>query len=107
MDREILWRSAAIQLVAVGVLSAILAVLLPKSFFDDWGWLTGPAAWLACAALTARLLRLAVGPTLLGAVLAGVPSAIAVLLGVHWLGVVVAITVFAVWCARLPATARP
>jgi hypothetical protein len=107
MDRRILWRSGAIQLVAVGVLSAILAVLLPKSYFDDWGWLTGPAAWLACAALTARLLRLAVGPTLLGAVLAGVPSAIAVLLGVHWLGVVVAIAIFAVWCGRLPATARP
>jgi hypothetical protein len=106
MDREVFWRSAAIQVVAVAILSTILAILLPKSFFDDWGWVTGPVAWLACAALTARLLGLPPGPTLLGAVLAGIPSAIAVLLGVHWLGVAVAIAVFATWCARLPRVAR-
>ena len=39
---------------------------------------------------------------LVGAVLAGLPSVVAVLLGVHWLGAAVAIGLFALWCARLP-----
>jgi hypothetical protein len=98
MNRSIAWRAAAAQLLAVAALSLILAVTLPHSFFDDWGWLTGPAAWLACAALTALALRLSVPGVLLGAVLAGIPSAIAVLAGVHWLGVAIAVVAFAAWC---------
>jgi hypothetical protein len=38
-----------------------------------------------------------------GAVLAGIPSAIAVIAGVHWLGVVIAVVAFAAWCARMAA----
>jgi hypothetical protein len=91
-----------VQLVAVAALSAVLALALPHGFFEDWGWLVGPAAWIACAALTAMMLRLPAGPTLLGAVLAGIPSGLAVLIGVHWLGVGIALLIFAVWCARLP-----
>jgi len=95
-------RAALVQLVAVAALSAVLALALPKSFFEDWGWLSGPLAWLACAALTALMLRLQPAPVLLGAVLAGVPSAPAVVLGLHWLGALVAVILFAAWCARLP-----
>ncbi len=102
MDTSLLWRSALVQLVAVGVLFAILALTLPHSFFEDWGWLAGPAAWLLCAALTARVLSLPLGSTLLGAVLAGIPDAICVLIGLHALGGVLAIVLFAFWCARLP-----
>jgi hypothetical protein len=101
MDRSILWRAAVAQLVAVAVVSLILAVALPRSFFEDWGWLTGPAAWLGCAALTARALHLNVPAVLLGAVLAGIPSAIAVVAGVHWLGVAIAVAAFALWCGWL------
>ncbi len=101
MDRSVLWRAAVAQVVAVGALSLILAVVLPHSFFEDWGWLTGPLAWLACAALTARALNLEVPGVLLGAVLAGIPSAVAVLAGVHWLGVMIAVAAFAAWCAWL------
>jgi len=101
MDRSIAWRAAAAQLLAVAVLSLILAVTLPHSFFDHWGWLTGPAAWLGCAALVARALHLDVRGVMLGAVLAGIPSAIAVLAGVHWLGVAIAIAAFAAWCGWL------
>jgi len=101
MDHSILWRAAIAQLVAVAALSLILAVALPHSFFDDWGWVTGPLAWLACAALTAWALRLEVRAVLIGAVLAGVPSALAVIAGVHWLGVAIAIAAFAAWCAWL------
>jgi hypothetical protein len=101
MSAGTFWRAAGVQLIAVAVLSAILAIALPKSFFESWGWLAGPAAWLACAALTARVLRLPTGPTMLGAVLAGIPSALAVVVGVHWLGAAVAVVLFALWCARL------
>jgi hypothetical protein len=102
MSAGTFWRAAAVQLLAVAALSAVLGLALPKSFFESWGWLAGPAAWLACAALTARVLRLPAGPALLGAVLAGIPSALAVVLGVHWLGAAIAVVLFALWCARLP-----
>lgn len=101
MDVQIFWRAALAQLVAVALVSLILSILLPQSFFDDWGWLSGPVAWLACAAFTARFLYLSPPATLLGAVLAGIPSLLFVLLGAHWLGVVVAVGLFAAWCARL------
>jgi hypothetical protein len=102
MDTSLLWRSALVQLIAVGVLFAVLAILLPHSFFDSWGWITGPVAWMLCAALTARVLGLPMGNTLLGALLAGIPDAICVVIGLHTVGDVIAIVLFALWCARLP-----
>jgi hypothetical protein len=102
VSKATFWRAGAVQLVAVAVLSVALALVLPHRFFEDWGWIAGPVAWMACAALTARLLALPPGPTLLGAVLAGIPSVLAVVLGVHWLGAAVAVVLFAAWCARLP-----
>lgn len=102
MDLAIFWRVALVQLVAVAVLSIVLGVALPHDFFVNWGWLAGPAAWIACAALTARVLDLLLGPTLLGAVFAGIPSLVAVLFNLHWLGSAVAIVLFALWCARAP-----
>ena len=101
MDRTVLWRAAAVQGLSVAVLSIALALALPHSFFVDWGWLAGPAAWLACAVITAAVLRLPPGPTLIGAALAGLPSVLAVVLGVHWLGAALAVVLFAAWCARL------
>ena len=101
MDTSILWRAALAQVVAVVAVSLVLAVTLPHSFFEDWGWLTGPVAWLGCAALTASALRLDVRGVMLGAALAGIPSAIAVIVGVHWLGVAIAVAAFAAWCAWL------
>lgn len=101
MDRSILWRAALVQLVSVAVLSVALAVALPHSFFDHWGWVAGPLAWALCALVTARVLRLPAPATLVGAALAGLPSVAAVLAGVHWLGALFAIVLFALWCARL------
>jgi hypothetical protein len=95
------WRAGLVQLLAVVAVSLVLALLLPSSFFEDWGWLSGPAAWLACAALTARVVRLPTRAVLLGALLAGIPSAIAVLAGVHWLGVALAAVLFALWCGAV------
>jgi hypothetical protein len=101
MDRSILWRAAVAQVVAVAAVSLALALTLPHSFFDHWGWVTGPTAWLGCAALVAWALHLEVRGVLIGAALAGIPSAIAVVAGVHWLGVAIAVAAFAAWCAWL------
>lgn len=98
-----LWRAALLQLAAVAILSLALGLALPRDFFEDWGWLAGPAAWMLCAAFTARVLRLPPGAALLGAALAGLPSLLAVVLGVHWAGAVLAVALFALWCARLGA----
>lgn len=103
MDRSVLWRAAVVQALGVAVLSAALALALPHSFFDSWGWLVGPGAWALCALLTARALRLPALAVLVGAALAGLPSLAAVIAGVHWLGAAVAIGLFAAWCARLAA----
>ena len=103
MDRSILWRAALAQVVAVAAVSLILAVALPHSFFDDWGWLTGPAAWLGCAALVAWALHLNMPGVLLGAVLAGIPSAIAVVAGIHSARRGDRSRRVAAWCASAPA----
>ena len=101
VDRSLAVRAALIQLGAVAAISIVLALALPRSFFEDWGWLSGPVAWIGCALLTAVALRLPPAPTLLGAVLAGLPSLLAVVAGLHWLGAIVAIALFALWCGQL------
>lgn len=101
-DTPTLWRAALLQLIAVAVLSIALAVALPHDFFVDWGWIAGPGAWMLCAAFTARILALPLIATLVGAVLAGLPSLLAVLLDAHWAGAILAVGLFALWCARLP-----
>lgn len=102
LDTRTLWRAAVLQLLAVAVLSIILASILPHDFFVDWGWIAGPAAWMLCAVFTARVLGLPLVPTLIGAVLAGLPSVIAVIVNAHWAGAILAVGLFALWCARLP-----
>ena len=94
-------RAAMIQLAGVAVISIVLAILLPHSFFEDWGWLSGPGAWAVCSLITASALRLPPATTLLGALLAGLPSLLAVVAGLHWLGALIAIVLFALWCGRL------
>jgi len=102
VDSEILWRVAVVQTLAVAILSIFLALIFSHGFFESWGWLVGPLAWLACAWLTARVVGLPESPVLARAVGAGLVSALFVLVGLHWLGAAVAVAVFAVLCARLP-----
>jgi hypothetical protein len=102
VDSAILWRVAVVQVVAVAVLSVLLALVFSHGFFESWGWLVGPLAWMLCAWLTARVVGLPEEPVLLRAVLAGIPSLLFVLIGAHWLGAVVAVGLLAALCARLP-----
>ena len=102
LDSGILWRVAVVQAAAVAVLSVLLALIFSHGFFESWGWLVGPLAWLACAWLTARIVGLPEPPVLARAVGAGIVSVLFVLVGLHWLGAIVAIAIFAAWCARIP-----
>jgi hypothetical protein len=96
---EVFWRVAVVQLVAVALLSLLLGLVFSAGFFESWGWFAGPAAWLACAWLTARIVGLEPEPTLVCAALAGVVSLLAVLIGQHWLGALIAVGLFAYLCA--------
>ena len=106
MSRSVLLRAAALQAASVVLLSLLLVAITPDDFFEDHGWFAGPAAWAVCALITATILRLPRGGALIGAALAGIPSALALPLGVHWLGALLAIVVFALWCARLAREPR-
>lgn len=103
MDVPTLWRAASIQFLAVLLLAGALGAALPRGFFEDWGWIAGPASWLLCAAVTSWFVRLPLRLVLLGAVLAGLPSLLAVLIGLHWAGALLAIALFAFWCSWLRA----
>lgn len=90
----------------VALLFILLALLLPKSFFEDWGMVSGPAAMFLCAFGTAKILGLPVGRTLLGVIVAGIPGVIFVLLGLHPVGTLLAVITFAVWCGYGPDPKR-
>lgn len=95
------WQAALLQALLVAAVAVVLAVALPESFFEDWGWLAGPAAWGGCALVTGAILRLPLARVLVGAALSGLPMLLGVAVGVHWLGAPLALAVFGVWCARL------
>jgi hypothetical protein len=103
MDLPTLWRAASIQFVAVLLLAGALGAALPRSFFEDWGWIAGPASWMLCAAITTWFVRLPLRLVLLGAALAGLPSLVAVFIGLHWAGALLAVVLFGLWCGWLRA----
>jgi hypothetical protein len=107
MDRPTLWRAGLLQALLVAAAALILGAALDRSFFVHWGWLAGPGAWAACALATGALLRLPPIPVLVGAALAGLPSLLTVLIGVHWLGAPFGVALFAAWCGRLGAQRPP
>jgi hypothetical protein len=101
MDRSVAWRAALLQALLVTAVAVALGATLPRSFFEDWGWLAGPGAWGACALVAGAVLRLPRVPVLVGAALAGVPMLIGVAVGVHWLGAPLGLAAFGAWCGRL------
>jgi hypothetical protein len=110
MDRSVAWRAGLLQGVLLAVVAVVLAVTLPRSFFEDWGWLAGPGAWAGCALIAGTVLRLPAAWVLLGAALSGLPSLATVLAGVHWAGTRLALILFGIWCgwvaAGLPSSGR-
>jgi hypothetical protein len=98
VNARLFWTSLAVQAIVLAVPFVVLAVTLDESFFEDWGWLAGPAVWLACSAVTARILSLPVGYVLFSAVAGGVAGAVVFLVASHWAGMAAALLVFAASC---------
>lgn len=101
MERSVIWRAALLQGLLLAGVALVLAALVDRQFFVDWGWLAGPGAWAGCALVTGAVLKLPPLAVLAGAALAGIPSLITVFAGVHWLGAPFGVALFAVWCGRL------
>ena len=106
MDRSIAWRAALLQAFLVAAVAVALAVALPRSFFEDWGWLAGPGAWGVCALVVGGGLRLPLMWVLAGAALSGLLMLPGVLVGVHWLGAPLGLAAFGAWCGWLAARGR-
>ncbi len=100
MDVSIAWRSALLQAVCVAAVAVVLGAALPRSFFEDWGWLAGPGAWGLCALVVAGVLRLPPLWVLVGAGLSGLLMLPGVIVGVHWIGAPLALVAFGAWCGR-------
>ena len=106
MNARLFWKALGVQAAAVAVLSAILVALpLGDNFFEDWGFLAGPLAWLVCSLVSARVLSLPVAYVLFAAVAGGVAGTIVMLVTSHWPGVVAALLVFAASCGGYEAAA--
>jgi hypothetical protein len=98
IDWRLALRAGVVQLLAVGVVFAVLAISLPHSFFEDWGVVAGPSAWIVCALVTARVLRLPFLRTLAVAAGTGLVAGGAGQLIGHEPGIVLGVLLFAVGC---------
>ncbi len=100
MDSSLFARAALVQALLVGALFAVLIALpLGEDFFEDYGWITGPVAWVGCAAIAARILSLPPALAVFAAIAGGVAGAIVGVALDHTVGLIVAIAVFAASCA--------
>jgi hypothetical protein len=104
MDSSLFARAALVQALLVGVLfGALIALPLGDDFFEDYGWITGPVAWLACAAVASRILALPPALALFAAAAGGIAGAVVGLAVDHTVGLIVAIAVFGASCAGYDA----
>ena len=98
MNARLFWKALIVQLIVVAIPFAILGLELEEDFFEDWGWLVGPVLWLACSALTARILALPLAYALFSAVAGGVAGLLVMLATSHLPGLLAALLVFAASC---------
>lgn len=99
MDKGLFLRSLAVQALAVALLFAVLLALpLGDDFFEDYGYVTGPVAWIACSLVTARVLKLPAGLVLFAALAGGVAGGLVALATSHTVGLVISLLVFAASC---------
>jgi len=99
MDKGLFFRALAVQALAVGIVFAVLIALpLGDDFFKDYGWVTGPVAWIACSLVTARVLSIPAGLVLFAALAGGVAGALVALVTSHTIGLVISLLVFAASC---------
>lgn len=99
MNVWLFWKAALVQTLLVGGLFALLVVLpFPEDFFRDFGFITGPLAWIVCSIGTARILSLPLGFVAFGALAGGVAGLIVLLVAGHIPGMVAALLVFSASC---------
>ena len=108
MDKRLFWRAALTQAAAIAVVAGVLIALpLDKDFFEDNGIWAGPLAWVACAVVTALILKLPWSLAVFAAAAGGVAGLIADLAGAkHWMGVIIAIAVFGACCGGYETAQR-
>ena len=95
MNARLFWKALIVQLIVVAIPFAILDLTLDHDFFEDWGWLVGPVIWLACSAVTGRILKLPLAYVLFSAVAGGVAGLLVMLATSHLPGLLAALLVFA------------
>ena len=84
MNSRLFWKSLAVQAAAVLVLFGVLVALpLPDDFFEDFGFIVGPLAWIACSVLTARVVQIPLAFALFAAVAGGVAGTIVLVVASH------------------------
>ena len=98
MNARLFWKALVVQAVVVAIPFAILGLALDDDFFEDWGWLVGPIVWLACSAITGRILSLPLAYVLFSAVAGGVAGLLVMLATSHLPGLLAALLVFAASC---------
>ena len=98
MNARFFWKALVVQAIVVAIPFAILDLTLDHDFFEDWGWLVGPVVWLACSAVTARILALPLAYALFSAVAGGVAGLLVMLATSHLPGLLAALLVFAASC---------
>jgi hypothetical protein len=108
VDRRTFWTAFISQALVVAALSGILIALpLGDDFFEDWGWLSGPAAWIVASLVTARVINQPVTAVLFSALAGGVAGTIVFLVTSHWPGVVAGLLVFSASCGSYDESAEP
>jgi hypothetical protein len=108
MDKRLFWRAALTQVAAVAIVSGVLIALpLGDDFFKDYGIVAGPLAWIVCAFVSARLLKLPWTLAIFAAAAGGIAGGLVAAAGAdHWIGVIVAIAVFGACCGGYETAQR-
>jgi hypothetical protein len=97
VSAKLFWGSVVVQAITVGILFAAL-LPLGHDFFESWGVVVGPVAWLACSYVTGRVLKLPISLAVFSAVAGGVAGGIVMLAASHTAGMVAALLVFGASC---------
>ena len=104
MNTALFWRAAGVQLLLVAIVFGVLLALpLGDDFFDDYGLIVGPLAWILCSLATGRILSLPLDLTLFAAVAGGVAGTLVGLVAGHIPGLIAGIAVFGASCAGYDA----
>ena len=108
MDQRLFWRAALVQAAAVAVVFGILVALpLQDDFFEDYGIVAGPLAWILCAVVTALILKLPWQLALFAAAAGGVAGVLVDIAGAkHYIALPIAVAVFAACCGGYETAQR-